>query len=554
MNLPGGNRARLGIRIACVSVSAGALWVILRRVDPHSLAEVLRQMKPGWFLLAGLLFGLALALAAGRWHLVLRNSRMAVHPQATVRTVLIGHFLNTLLFGPAGGDIAKSALYARWFNFPMSSVMATCFLDRLLGGAGFLLFVALIPGLALYSTSRSDGPELFALPQPGWSAAILVPLALAALVLLRRRFQGASALRRMGEAFVTGARELLVNPKRALASLVLSFFSHAAMSALLLVCLQAVAQRPFSIPELLWTFPVISLITAVPVTFAGAGLREGAALVLLGMYGIPEADAVAASLLVFTIYLAWAALAGLMLFVEEARQRSRPQAAPPEKLSVIIPTLNEAEALTETILRAQRIQQVHEIIVADGGSSDRTTAIARELGCCVIESARGRGAQMRAGAAAATGDVVVLLHADTWLPPGAGDAIVQCLRDTTIVGGGFWKTFRERKLLMSGSRARCALRLCFFRRFLGDQVIFARRKVLEKAGGVPDMPLMEEFELCRRLRRHGRLAMASATVISSARRFEKFGVLPTYWRMWRVTAQYYLGTPTQKLARLYEKD
>lgn len=225
-----------------------------------------------------------------------------------------------------------------------------------------------------------------------------------------------------------------------------------------------------------------------------------------------------------------------------------------QTLSVIIPTLNEAEELPETVRRAQRVPEVIEIIVVDGESSDGTVRIAEGLGCRVLTASRSRGGQMRLGASQATGDVVVLLHADTWLPPKAGQAIFDCLRNAAVVGGGFWKRFRRRRFVMLGSRIRCAVHLHLAGLILGDQALFARRVVLEKVGGVPDLPLMEEFELCRRLRRVGRLALARATVTTSERRFAKFGVIRTYALMWRVTLLYYHGTPIERLRRLYEGD
>ena len=236
-------------------------------------------------------------------------------------------------------------------------------------------------------------------------------------------------------------------------------------------------------------------------------------------------------------------------------ERPRAQGAPVGRtLSIVIPTLNEAEALPATVRRAQLVPEVLEIIVVDGGSADATRQVAEGLGCRVLTGPRSRGCQLRLGAAQARGEIVVLLHADTWLPPDAGLAILNCLRDPLVVGGGFWKTFREKHLLMAGSRFRCAVRLWVFGRVLGDQAMFVRRQALESIGGVPDVPLMEEFELCRRLRRLGRLALAGATVTTSARRFLKRGVLRTYARMWRVTAQYYLGASAQSLRRIYEKD
>lgn len=236
-------------------------------------------------------------------------------------------------------------------------------------------------------------------------------------------------------------------------------------------------------------------------------------------------------------------------------RNSSDPAALPRTISVVIPTLNEAQELPETIRRVRAVPEVCEILVVDGGSRDRTREIAAQLGCRVLTTpTRSRGGQMRAGATQATGDVVLLLHADTWLPPEAGQAALNCLRDPRVVGGGFWKVFRDPpSWLLRGSRFKCAVRFHFGGLILGDQALFVRRKVLEAIGGVPDVPLMEEFELCRRLRAAGRLALADAVVSTSARRFAKLGVLRTYARMWQVATRYYLGASPEKLRQLYEK-
>ena len=160
---------------------------------------------------------------------------------------------------------------------------------------------------------------------------------------------------------------------------------------------------------------------------------------------------------------------------------------------------------------------------------------------------------MRLGAAQARGGVVLLLHADTWVPRDAGRAALKCLSDQAVVAGGFWKTFRDGSWLMLGSRFRCGPRLWLGNRILGDQAMFVRRDALEKIGGVPNMPLMEDVELCRRLRKAGRLVLANATVTTSARRFAKLGVIRTYVRMWMVMMRYRLGASPEKLRNLYEK-
>ena len=199
-----------------------------------------------------------------------------------------------------------------------------------------------------------------------------------------------------------------------------------------------------------------------------------------------------------------------------------------KSISVVIPTWNEAAELPATVERLHGIPEVIEILVADGGSTDDTVALATQLKCKVVSVPRGRGTQMRHGAAQAIGDVVLLLHADTWLEPNAGRAILEALNHRHAVAGGCWKRFREPHWLMRGSRFKCFLRFRLLRHFAGDQAIFARRDVLEKIGGVPDVPIMEEFELCKLLRRSGKLVLAPTIVSTSARRFRLHGVLRLY--------------------------
>ncbi len=223
-------------------------------------------------------------------------------------------------------------------------------------------------------------------------------------------------------------------------------------------------------------------------------------------------------------------------------------------ISIVIPTLNEAAELPETLRRLRRVPEVQEIIIADGGSGDDTVKLAEAAGCVVVSSAPGRGRQLRAGAERATGEVILFLHADTWVPPDAGEALLACLAQPGVVAGGFYKTFRDPpNWLVRGSKFKCWWRLLVARRVMADQGIFLRRETLARIGGVPDVPLMEEFELCQRLRPLGRIALADATVVTSARKFRKLGVLRTYALMWRVTVGYYRGVPLEELRRLYER-
>jgi rSAM/selenodomain-associated transferase 2 len=545
-----GKQSLVWMRVGCLAGTVAALFLVFRRLSLHALAEAFHELRPGWFVAAVLAYGLVFLPAAWRWHLALRMTGVAVHPGATARLTLIGHFFYTILFGAIGGDTAKSALYARWYRVPFPQVLAAAPLDRFLGFAGLLIFasIAFVMGSAAGAFSGSM-TMAFRRPSP-WLLLVLAAVPFFLLVLRRTRFS--AGWRRFWHSFLDAVRRLRHSGRTALSGVVCGFLVQLGLSAVLALNLQAVTAEPLPLVHVMWTFPVIIVLSALPISFAGLGVREGAALVLLALYGVSPAAAVDASLLTLSAALFWALVGALLLFWEDERQRKK-QRPLPATISAVIPTLNEAEALEETVRRARQVFEIREIIVVDGGSVDATREVGRSLGCRVLESPAGRGGQMRIGARAATGDVILLLHADTWLSSGCGRAIINCFRDSVAVAGGFWKVFRQARPCLRGARLRCALRLFLGRRILGDQAIFVRREVLETIGGVPDMPLMEEFELCGKLRRVGRLALADATVSTSARRFARLGVARTYFRMWWVTLRYRLGTSPQELRRLYEK-
>lgn len=220
-------------------------------------------------------------------------------------------------------------------------------------------------------------------------------------------------------------------------------------------------------------------------------------------------------------------------------------------VSVVIPTLNEAAALPATLAA---IGPGAEVIVSDGGSSDATVALARAAGARVIEGTPGRGRQLAAGVAASSAEALVLVHADTWLPPNALAVVVNALGSREVAGGGFRKRFRDGPTLLrwgAAFRSRLFFRMtgCLF----GDQAIFVRRTALDAADGMPDWPLMEDLELCRRLRTQGRLVLLPEEVRTSGRRFSERGLWRTWWRMGRVLAGHALGARPETLARLYRR-
>jgi rSAM/selenodomain-associated transferase 2 len=219
-------------------------------------------------------------------------------------------------------------------------------------------------------------------------------------------------------------------------------------------------------------------------------------------------------------------------------------------LSVVVPVVDE-ERTIKAALAAARQPGVLELIVVDGGSRDRTVAAARPLADLVVEAPRGRACQMNAGAALARGDVLLFLHADTRLPPGYPAAVADALADPRVVGGRF-----DVRLDAPGLVYRTIGRLISARSRLtgiatGDQAIFVRRDAFARAGAYPTLPLMEDIALCRALRRLGRMVALRETVVTSARRWQRRGVVCTVLLMWALRLAYYAGLSPERLARRY---
>ena len=198
----------------------------------------------------------------------------------------------------------------------------------------------------------------------------------------------------------------------------------------------------------------------------------------------------------------------------------------------------------------QGLEEGDEVVVADGGSHDDTRARAREAGARVVTSAPGRGVQLNQGARAASGEILLFLHADTVLPTGAGARIREVIREGAI-GGGFRVRFdAEKRLLPLGARV-VNLRTRITGCPLGDQAQFIRREVFETLGGFPDWPILEDLDLARRLKRTGPTTLIDAPVTTAARRFLEQGVVRTITTNWLIWALYFVGVSPERLARLY---
>jgi rSAM/selenodomain-associated transferase 2 len=222
------------------------------------------------------------------------------------------------------------------------------------------------------------------------------------------------------------------------------------------------------------------------------------------------------------------------------------------KISILIPTLNEAACLESALQRLAPMRSAgHEIIVADGNSRDGTLKIAKRLADRALTAPRGRARQMNAAAASATSGLLLFLHADTELPAGAAAAIATGLERSGALWGHFDVQLSGRRPLLRVVEWLINRRSRLSGIATGDQAIVVRREAFEHIGGFPNIPLMEDVALSRKLRRLTRPVCLNAKVITSSRRWEHAGIFATVLHMWRLRLAYSLGADPAKLALRY---
>lgn len=227
--------------------------------------------------------------------------------------------------------------------------------------------------------------------------------------------------------------------------------------------------------------------------------------------------------------------------IEEAKMR----------LSIVIPTLNEAAGIEQNIQRAWELRP-HEVVVSDGQSQDGTGDLARSAGATVVTSARGRGRQLNAGARVATGDVLLFLHADCWLESPAASQIELALRDEAVVGGAFRQRIDHDRPVFRWLEWGNSLRVRWRRMPYGDQGIFVRRSAFEAVGGFAEVRLMEDVLLMREFRRRRwRIELLPGPIHVDPRRWLKHGVVRQTLRNWMLLAGLRLGISPDRLAEHY---
>lgn len=219
------------------------------------------------------------------------------------------------------------------------------------------------------------------------------------------------------------------------------------------------------------------------------------------------------------------------------------------RFSIIIPVLNEAMGIRSFLASLQDLRSDCEIIIVDGGSTDNTVAIVKMLADKVLLSAKGRARQMNLGSGQARGDVLIFLHADTLLPDKALQEIDRALNDK--VWGRFDIQLQGKHFMLKVIAQMMNWRSRATGIATGDQVIFVTKKAFAKVAGFPEIALMEDIALSKKLKTLGSPACLEIKVTSSGRRWEQFGIYKTILLMWSLRLRYFLGEKPETLADLY---
>jgi rSAM/selenodomain-associated transferase 2 len=222
-------------------------------------------------------------------------------------------------------------------------------------------------------------------------------------------------------------------------------------------------------------------------------------------------------------------------------------------ISIIIPALNESATIWRTLSRLNGADNL-EVIVVDGGSRDNTAELAGLYGAKVIQTAPCKAIQMNTGALAARGRILVFLHADTLLPANFNVQIVSALNQSGVIAGAFRLTIDSTRTAIRFIEAMAYLRSRYLRLPYGDQALFMRKAVFEEIGGFPEMPIMEDFILVRRLKRRGKIVIVPASVKTSPRRWLHLGIFKTWLINQLIVMAFYLGIAPERLSRWYRRE
>jgi len=219
-------------------------------------------------------------------------------------------------------------------------------------------------------------------------------------------------------------------------------------------------------------------------------------------------------------------------------------------LAIVVPVFNEGQALRQSLQKFMDLG-ADELVFVDGGSSDDTLAVLSQANVLCLTSELGRAVQMNAGSKVSTSDIIVFIHADTALVRSDLLAMKIALARLDVVGGRFDVRLSGKHPAFRVIEWMINARSRWSKISTGDQCQFVRRDVFEAMGGFAELPLLEDVEFSKRLKRLGRMACLRDKVVTSSRRWEMHGIVPTVWLMWKIRLLYWLGVAPEKLAQMY---
>lgn len=228
-----------------------------------------------------------------------------------------------------------------------------------------------------------------------------------------------------------------------------------------------------------------------------------------------------------------------------------PASSKPASCSIIVPARNEASVIERTLRLVRERAPGAEVIVVDGGSADDTVELARPFATRVLQTVRGRGLQLNAGAEASSGDALLFLHADTVPDPGAVEHMLDVLSDPAVLGGAFRLRFDDKRPIFGAIADQITRRSLRTHGYTGDQAIFMRRESFFALGKYRPWLFMEDVELSERTARHGRSVLLNATVETSARRHRMWGLPRTQATVMLIRALYMAKIHPDRYAGLW---
>ena len=222
------------------------------------------------------------------------------------------------------------------------------------------------------------------------------------------------------------------------------------------------------------------------------------------------------------------------------------------KISIILPVLNEASAIAQTLIALQPLREAgHEVIVVDGGSHDNTITLSKPYADKIIQKSRGRSRQMNDGAKSASHEILLFLHGDTFLPARADRLIIEGMKSMGSRWGRFDVKLSGKHPLLRIIEILMNWRSRLSRIATGDQAIFVKRELFEAIGGFPEINLMEDIALCKILKKYDRPLCLYQPVLTSSRRWEEKGLLRTILLMWFLRLAYFFKVNPKRLAKFY---